>query len=345
MQKNIIWYSLLLKRTLKKRATWIILAVMCLLVWLIAGIVLPNQENVMVGILSDEGIYSSQITQLLENSESVFEFVEYQNKEQLQEDIACEKVICGFWYSEEFDEKVKNQNIDQVITFITTPSQSKAQVASETVYAAFLQVYSQIILTDSEQQIFAVHSEARMAEIMDRFQQYMDGTDIFQIKKEVLPGAADTLGKMKDTTTYRVQGMVGLMVLLVMFLSGTGGPGDRLSGVRQVLVRRERVVYDILSQLAAATPYAIAGLLLIIIGTHSRKPVIEILSMLVLLVYGSIWNMLARRFIHTETGLIAGIVMLVVINLTICPVVIDLGQYLPAMNYIRIIFPLGVYLL
>lgn len=61
-------------------------------------------------------------------------------------------------------------------------------------------------------------------------------------------------------------------------------------------------------------------------------------------VYTVLWCALVNRLLRNYLGMLAVVPVYVVANVLICPVIFDIVTYVPAMQYIWILFPVGIYL-
>lgn len=342
MQRYVTWYLLQLKAWCIQKTCWLQVAAMCLILWVLMCISIPAQENRTVGVCNINGNCAEQITDILENSDSIFVFRRYGNEEEMRKDIVAGKIECGFSFTERFDTEIEHSNIRKCVKYMETPFATKGSVARETFYTAFLQVYGKQILTNSVESIYGSYDEMIIGEVLENNQEYLDSDMIFQIDQKRIQtqnGEQKELGK-----TYPIQGLVGLFLFGIMFMEHGREFESGKRKIRFALSAKERCFFQGLGYLAAATIAALAGGIWIICTPDSRGIGIEILRMIMYLLYGSVWTTVVGKLFRNQTSFIAWTVTFIVIQILICPVFMDVSVYIEALRYIRYLFPLGIYL-
>lgn len=342
MEKLLIWYRLNLKRYIRKRSTWIPIGGLILLILLINSISMPQADNLLVGIVTNESIYAGKVMELINHGNSCFELVDYQEDEDVMADVQNGTLECAFVFDSRFDEKMKKGNLRHAIEYFSSPFSTKGEVAKETLFAALLEYYSEVVLTQSEADLFAEKDPERMKIILEQNERFKTGDELFYMEEEYVPATKQveerTIGKGLTT-----QGLIGLFIFLMMFLSFF--QNDLLEdGYVQVLGRQEQCVYRILRMYAAVTPLVLAGVLLSIFGPSSRGVLEELFRMLLLILYSGIWICIMGRLPGKKDGITTWFLALAVSSAVICPVFYDLSSYIPALSIIKYCLPLGIYL-
>ena len=341
MEKWLTWYVLLLKADAKKKITWLILIALVVLALIFQGIRIPDAENMTVGIGGIEDDYAAEVVDALCSMDSVFEFEIYSDTEQLYEDVTSGTVECGFIFGGGFEAKVLGGETEGTVTCLSTPYASKAEVAKETFFSAFFRVYSDEILTDASAEIFAGKDEERTEELLLRSHAYAEGSSVFDIDEIFVETLTDT-EKATQESTLPVQGVVGLVVLLVTFLAAGRFYEGKNRGLRHFLNRGDRVTFLFLSELAAATPVLIAGLVLIMALQVQRSLPGEILRFVLMGLIAALWSLVIVSLLRSETAVMACVAILVLAHLALYPVFWDASQYVPAVAYIRYCSPMVV---
>lgn len=340
MEKIIVYYRLLLKDICKKKTTWFSVGTMIFLVLLILGIRIPTQNNTKVGMVPGKSENAGQIYELLRDESGVFDVQTYENEENMKADIASGKLVCGFCVAEDLDRRMEKGKVKDSVKYITGPMEVKGEVAKETFYSAFLVAYSDELIRQKETEIYGTKDPERLARIQEEMDRLLTEEEVFQIKQEYVQ-TAQTPMIPNAAETYPVQGTVGILILIFMFVSAEKG---RWSVFNKVLYPGEKLVFDYIWQLTSAVPVAVTGLFCILFSGQSRGVSAEVFWLLVLIVYGGMWNMILAGMIKNETGFVSAILVRVILMVLICPVFVDFSQFVPALQYIRSIFPLGIYL-
>ncbi len=341
MEKILVWYQLSFKAQFKKTTTWMQLLAMFLLVLLLSTMYLPDGQNMTAGVYTADSEVAERIYQKLTSNQTVFSFVRYDSEKELQEDVQAGKVECGFFVSEDFDEQFERGKFKSAVRQISSPSATKDGTMGETFYTGFFQVYCEYTHESSEEQFFGEHDEERMEEWQEQNLAYIYGEDAFKIDYQQVEGSS-----YKDINSEKlpIQGIVGFMILLILFLFyGRKFEADK-DKVVKALMPKERVVYTACGMLATATLPALMGWVLVILCPDSRGIWQETCAMALFLIYAVAWVMLLGRVSRSMENHISLILIMLVLNLVICPILIDLSVFLPAMRYIKYLSPVGLYL-
>ena len=357
MQEKIIWFWIQLKTCLKSPGFYLQLICMVAVVLLAGSISIPDGKNVNAGIYTPAGGYASEIIGNIQASESVFTFHIYDSREKLDSDVAAGRIECGFVFDEYFDEKFESGNIRKSIEYLCSPNTTKGAVIQESVYAAFLRSYSRIILKLADEQVFNNSDEARLQEMLEQNDEYIDSSYLFDtnlIKVDCVEyddGDDETEAVAHDDS---VKGIAGLMIFLIMYMYA-GKNLTRRGNVKAALKRSDAAWFDFLGITASGIiPVFIMLVIICYIGfsdgmNGASRQSTGILCVAVLsaklvgfILYSALWITCVTRLMKNRMSYYAGIIVIMVFFLMLCPVFVDLSQYLPAIRYIRILVPLSV---
>lgn len=344
MERCLTWYSLWLKVYLKRKTGWIQLVGMVLLLLLMNSISLPDGDNVSVGIYCGGGECAKELVGRLVEDDTLYKFKEYDSREELEKAVVSGKLECGFLLDSELDEKIKKGDLRKSIVYMTTPLSTKGMVIRETVYSTLFQIYSDEILKKNEADIFGAADAERTEQLIEYNHLYQQSSAIFQLEIKEIDVGAKELQDSLDGVTYPVQGMVGLFIFLIIFLANGRRFDSRGTAVEKALGRWDRFVFGCMSHLAAGTMPAITGMLLILSLAETDNVLKEMVGLALFVCISSVWVMVVGSFLKKNTTFVSTILSIVTANMLICPIFINLETYLPAVSYVRMIFPLGIYL-
>ena len=96
MEKYIIWYQLITKAYWKKKMYWIQLFLGIFLVFIVSSYQIPDRDQPKVGMIFEQGEYSLRLKEWIFSEESSYDFYEYENYQQLYQDVLGGKLECGF---------------------------------------------------------------------------------------------------------------------------------------------------------------------------------------------------------------------------------------------------------
>lgn len=353
LQQYFIWYLLWLKSWCKRKTSWLQLAVLFLLAVSILEIHWPTADNTSVGLYSSEDPLAMEITNLLINRESIFTFILYDNEKKLQRDITSGILDCGFVFNPEFETNINSDKPNEQILFLCTPSFTKGMVARETLYSAFMEIYSEKILLKQQNEIFVSGQDEKSIQKMlsEKYDYYLDNSELFQvITKEI--AITDTRQEIQSATTsdmqknalLPLQGTLGLVLFVMIWMAYGRKFESHGRGLYIVLNRNLRNLYEYLGLLAAVTIPGFFVYIIVISSDSSRGPLYELLYILLFLFICCLWVLCIGKKFKNSTSIAAWIFSLTALQLVLCPVIINLAAYVPAFKYLRYLIPLGWYL-
>lgn len=346
VEKGIRCFFLWLKVYFKRKTTWLQLAGMVLLIWLIGSISFPDPDNVRVGVCCTGGDYANELAKRLYERDDVYRFDSYETPDKLEKAVLAGEVECGFAFDEQLDEQMEDGDLDEAIVFVATPLCVKGEVIKETVYAELLKLYSDEILKRNEQDIFGEENKERTKKLLEYNRYYQEGDAVFKLEiKEVDTHALPAEQVLEEPATYPVEGMVGLFTFLIVFLAYGRKFEDRGWAVEKALSKRERLVYGCLSHTAAGILPALVGIVLIALYGGAGNGIVAGAGLLLLVIISGMWVTIVGSFFKKHTTFVATILTVVVANLLICPVFLNFETYVPALKVVKLIFPLGIYLM
>lgn len=342
MEKYITWYRLLLKVWVRKKSNWLQLAGMVLLVLLIAGIRLPDTGNTIIGICNQDGDFAGDVIANLKERESVFQFEIYKDPQKMKEAVIRGELETAFIFEKGMEEGLKKQKKNQWITGISTPLAVKTEVAQETVFAAFLERYSQEILLREQETVFGKTKPVVTKALLEKNQEYLKSDQIFRMDFEEVE--SDQKRSRQNTETFPVRGIT-VLVIFVMMLMTHGRKFEQKDGsFEKSLTPVENTFFELLRYLASATFPAVCGIILLMATGNGTFLVKEVLGMILFAGISAVWMVLAGKFFQNGITYASWIMTLVIANLLLCPIFFDLPHYVPAVRYINCIFPVGIYL-
>lgn len=346
MEQYFVWYTLLLKAWMKRRASWLLTIGMCAMILIISQIHLPSADNTQIGICTSGDAYGQKILHILGEMDSVFGFQEYQNEDALLADVESGVLDCGFVFSKDFEKKVYEEQFEQSITYVCTPLTTKGAVAKETVYTAFLQLYGMFILEESELEIYKEKDADITRELLDRYQHYLENSRLLQMNTEMIDVEEEALHRNHSKeSVYPIQGMVGVLLVLMLWIEGGRKFENNGTSVYAALDRKRSKIFEYCSYLASVTIPAAAALVMVVVCSEHRGVIREALLMLFLIAAASLWVLIVSRPLKKSSTFVAWILTIGVTQILICPVFVDLADFFPVISVIRWMFPVTWYLI
>lgn len=343
MEKFFIWYTLQLKVWIKRKSCWLQIFGMIFFVLIISNINIPSSDNISVGICNIQEGYSQKIYELIQNSESNFRYIIYDNEDNMESDILSGRIECGFVFKDDFDESLQNKDIKKIIKYISTPFTTKGAVAREVFFSHFFDVYGNIVAVGCQESFFGITDEGITESITSISEELKDSGQIFDVNFKTVSSGVN-IGEKNYKSTKTVKSCTALMIFVIMF-TAVGRKFEKSGkGIRLALDIRQRRIFDYLDYIAAATPAAAVGLAVILMFEENTFVLTEFLFMLIYVLLCGLWILIVGSLFKNSTTFAAWIMTLVVINILVCPVLFDASDFIPAINYVNWLFPLGIYL-
>lgn len=345
MEQYFVWYRLLLKAWMKRRSSWLLTIGMFVAIFVVSQIQLPSADNTRVGICIAETDYGEQLLNLLEGMDSVFIFDQYEDEEDLLEDVESGVLECGFLLSEDFEEMVRKERFEQSITYLCTPLTTKGAVVKETIYTAFLQLYGEFILEQIESDLYAEYDENVMQEMQERYQHYLENSQLLQMNTEIVPVKREYSGEdQSGKEPHPVHGMIGALLFFMLWIEGGRRFQNKGTSVFAALDTKRCRIFEYCSYLASLTIPAVAALVCVLIFTEHRGVIKEAGMLLFFVVTAGLWVLNVSRLLKKSNTFVAWVFTLVAVQVLICPVFVDLSAFFPALSVIRWAFPVMWYL-
>ena len=342
MERGLIWYILSVKNYLVKRSTYLTAAGMLLLVLVISGITIPSAQNMKVGVICGESEIANQMLNRLKESRADFDFVEYQDVDDMIEAVIGGTLDCGFVFSDDFDEMCEEADIKDGISFYATSFSTKGEVLKESLCAAYLECYTPYFFADIEKDIFRKQDTERLENMIADYQLYLKGNDIFQMEiQHVKTNLEETEASVKVDF---VAGLVGLTIFLIMFFAYGESQRKGNDCVELALTRGQQIAYRFVKMLASALVPSVVGFLLIIMVGKPDGFFIELGKIILFLIVSALWIILLGKWFSRSEDLSIWMLGLILLHVLVCPIFFDFAAYVPAIEWIRCLLPLGIYL-
>lgn len=343
MERFAIWFILLLKKNLCRKAIYIQSGILVFLLIFIQNIHIPDNENLKIGIYYDDSTYAERIYDELIYQNDMYNYLQYRNSETLEKDVTAGKLECGIVFSEDFDDDFEDGKIKRSVAFLCTPMSAKGELIKENFYIAFLKIYSEIILSESEKELYEVSDKDRKQKILELNEAYLHGDELFEpeVRTVKTKGITET---SEEKNVYPIQGVYGILLFLFSYFSHSGRKKYNAGDFRAVLTKTDGFVYDIIDGLTAGILPMFSGVVVILFSTSSRGVIIESVGAFGLLIANVLWMIVFSVICKTERNYMSAVLIVVILQILVCPAFFDMTDYIGSVEYFRYMFPLGFYL-
>ncbi len=344
MERFAIWFGLLLKKNLCRKTIYIQSAVLVFLLIFIQNIHMPDNENLKIGIYYDDSTYAERIYDDLVYQNEVYDYLMYKDLKTLEKDVTAGKVECGFVFSEDFDDDFEEGSVKKTVTFLCTPMSAKGELIKENFYIAFLKNFSEIILKESEKDLYETSDKERLQAIWEWNGNYLNSDEVFKMEVRTVDTNYKSTEKSEKSEVYPIQGIYGVLLFLFTYFSYSGRKKYNAGDFRSVLNKADGFVYDMLDGFTVGILPMLLGLAVILLSTCSRGIVIETVGALLVFVLNIVWIIVFFALCKKEINYMSAMLIVVILQVLLCPVFGDFTEHFGSVEYFRYMFPLGCYL-
>lgn len=155
MKRYLIWFSLLMKRMIKKPAFVLMLIGMLILAISVSkleqgekaeasiGIIIIEETNERQNLSEADEEWNKRFLSLLCEQDGILTFQTYESKDILTQDIEKGELDCGFVLPQDLRDKIETDNWQDAITVYSSASSVLTEIAKERIAAAVFTMYSE----------------------------------------------------------------------------------------------------------------------------------------------------------------------------------------------------------
>lgn len=378
MKRYLIWFSLLMKRMVKKPAFVLMLIGLLILAISVSKLEQGEKTEAAIGIIIIEETKERQnlsevdeewnrcFLSLLCEQDGILTFQTYESKDILMHDIEKGELDCGFFLPQDLRKKIETDTWQGAITVYSSESSALTEIAKERIAAAAFTMYSEenyvnyvkdspaFNLTQADEsdreEIIAFAKNAYEAHLLDgsTFDFLYNGNSYTGKPSEALSdnNANQSYGLNAAETTFRLRGVLAVCI----FLSGMCGLLTDWKDRQEKCFLR--IVPDWITTMAniwVPTIYtAIMSLTALLLtnqfagfGDFVKELFRLFIYQFLIVIYCSIIRLALRK----QETIAASIPILTLACMICCPVWIRLAVYLPVFRILEKLFPATYYLL
>lgn len=253
---------------------------------------------------------------------------------------------CGFVIDAEYKSAFKKKVQADTVTYYCSSFTTKGEVAKETFYAELLKIQSDIFLEESLGQIYE-EPVGGINDIKNLQQELLSGDGLFNINECYIEpaGTADNNSLLGSNTgrTNPESGTIALIIFALIYMVVGDSKAKEKSGYPAILNKSGKMVFTLARTLSAATiPVAVGYFAMIFFD--SRSPLKVFVMMVLLIAYGFVFCYVIAASLRKAESYYSGLLVLVFASAVMCPIYIDFSIYVPVLNYICRILPVGFFL-
>ena len=350
MRNFIIWFSIIGKHLLKNP----LIPVFVVLIPIICAVsTIYHKNNVQsayrAGIYIDGNDHvSRELADALLKYDGSYEFIEYNDADDLYKDVKNSYLISGFIFPDNLSIKAADVNCEDAILVIQQPSNSIQGSINEIVYSELIAIEGRTIITKHIESLglFNMADTEYTDRLMDYYSRYLDSDVTFHLLYKTygingIQESNDSIGKI----TFPVRGILAILVYLsalygaVTYMKDVEyGSFAAVTGSRKILCR---FIYPLISSIL----FGVMTLISLVISGNSSGIWIELPAMLMLIALSSIFAAVFSLIVRHSRIFTVCIPMLLLGSLIFCPVFINAGSYIPAARFAEKLFVPYYYLI
>jgi len=322
------------KEFFKNKISYMLMIALACLAFIIPLPVESSNENRRAGIMAENnGLFFDDLKDNL--GDGLFEYIYYDSEEDINDDLYKGHIDYAFILSDVYGDDVKDTK--RSVRFLSTPYSLYKEACKEDFFNAWLITYSDLFIEDETTDIFAVYDDDIIDELKERKEEYLNSDLLFDVNI-VYDAVPERTLRHKADLFRSLTGLVLFMSVFIFF-------GHFYSGSHKAVCDKmkptERTIYHCLYMLSVALPIGILCIILNIF--RGATDILLLISHTILVtVYSIIWVLAAYKLIKKESTFIGLAPVLLLAQLIVCPIIVDLGEYIKVFNYIRYIFPSGL---
>lgn len=337
MQQTLIRLFILLKSSI---TSFSFLILSCFIV--ISSIITYKYENRIIpetaGVFCETENYIN--SKLMNEFDLSKDFIVYNDLEQMHSDIIKNKIICGFVINDDLS-KYSTQNFkDYRVDFLSTANNNRAQAYKEVFFYIFINVYNDEIIEEIVPDIFEASNDELTNKIKDIKNNYLKENSLFSIN--IIDMSIENKGISRSNNITK--GLLSIYVFISVIIGGLRLYEEDKLNILNSLNFKNRISFKFTYLASFLIPVTIICYVLsIIYGIHNNIA-ISTLKMFVLCMYSIVWVYIVHAMIKSKKMFFNLLLILLPLMLIICPVIINIGIYIPAVKILKYIFPISLYI-
>lgn len=349
-----IWFWLSCKRCAHRAVFVGILLLLPVGTCLIRGVEKEEGTEIRIAVCAEASEKQSLEVQLVEDlvnrgEGTLFRFYRCENEDAVKAEVASRRAECGYVIGTELREKLDQRQYRRSIRVYSAPSTVTAELSAEVVFAALAKRYDRELFLNyvEEGAAFGLAAEGGRQEVLQaeaaalydawcrdggtfRFvYRWLDAAETPEDGRIVSVGQ----GSSDDAAAiFPVRGMVAIYVFVMGLYTGVTSLRDEKQGLFLALPTDRRFACRLASMLGPATLAALSGLAALVSGGVWTAVWYELLVMAVYTAATVFSTYLLCLLCRKEEVLGSLIPFFLVGSLIFCPVMIDVGRYLPPLE-------------
>lgn len=333
MGKTGSWFCLSCKRQLKRPAFLCLLILFPIVIFFISHVEKQEQTHISVAMYGAEDPLSSKVMERLKQREGVFRFFQYDSEEAVEQAVASRSAECGFVFADNLKALFDEKRYKRSVRLYLAPSTVTDYLAAEAVSATILEVYSRYIYQNymTSSPLFKHgEQEDQQRRIMELYENRMKDGSTFSFAYVNTEG--NSLNNQDAVTVFPARGLIAVYIFVAGLFAAVSLGTDEKRGLLNPLSPHDRVSCGMASLLA---PVVLAGASGIAAAAVSGLWTCGIRELTVAAAYVAavgMFSYILYLILRSPSVLCCTIPFWIMGSLTLCPVFINIEQWIPKLS-------------
>ncbi len=356
VKRLMIWFWLMIKKTLRTPVMAVLLAAMPIA----ACGVRFAQSDIWKGIADADEIKSSAVaviytedddelariaTDSLCSGDTSVRYIYVPDKDTFYEKIKSGKADFGYIIRENLSGRLDEKSYRGAIKLVAEESSYITSISNEIVFSRIFEAYAEQIAVNYVGTIEEADAlrEQIAASVRENFDEFMDNEDLSYFRFETLNDSGGTSELEPDGTSFPLRGILGVMVMVAAMAGGVSYCSDRNGGMFNSLTRRAGYVGAVVYVTVPTVLFALSAELALMIMNEADASV-ELVKMPAYVLLLIIINVVLALIVRDASMFAGAIPVFVVTSLVFCPIFFNLTAAVPAIRCLNYLLPVSYYL-
>ena len=303
---------------------------------------------------SGAGVFSEELRKRLEAREGSLKFVFYDSEEAVQQEVAAARAECGYCIPADLLQCIGRGKYTEIIKSYESPQSSLQTICEEVLFSEIFSLYEEATFGEQAAELVAGELEKngqngearetltkRAEELLEK---YKNNGSTFRF-------AYETYSEEATEESENTQGSGGILpvrgiLALAIYICGLCGTLDALEDEkkgRTVRLKGKRIFQLLTIYMPVFIMSVLTWFSLSIIGEMGEIAE-ELLRLLFYQFLMMVYCLVLKFICKKEERLAAAMPMLILCSVIVCPVFIDLSQFVPIFDVLKKAFPISYYL-
>lgn len=357
MKQGMVWLFMLLKRQMKKISLYVILLGIAGSTFFIRHIAVNFSVNISIGVMNEgdeeaEGKENAadmaqRVLKLMTGHKGLVKFVEYDNEEEMKQDVRTSDIYAGYIFMQNFGKDVGKEELEDSVKVISTEDSIVSKITNELVFSFVMQEYTYALLfyDTCETGYFDEFDEEQIAEDLRKF--YEENRTNGSTFSVAYSGVKEQSSRMETDVFDYISPMIHGVIGVLIFLSGLCGTlilyKDRECGTFARFTTIQTIAVSFAEILIPVFLTGMTGMVCLIFSGMYQEISQGMMGqwghMFFHIILVSLYCLILSGIIRNRTVFQAAVPVFLMASLLFCHVFINLNTIVPQFKFISLLLP------